>query len=686
MKTKLFAMAVIFLTTLTMSAQLDRSQRPIPGPAPKINLGEPAVFTLKNGLKVLVVENHKLPRVSATLTIDNSPSVLGDKKGIDDLLGAMLGNGTTSISKDKFNEEIDFLGASIFYWDSGANASALSKYFERILGLMADGVINPIFTQEQFDQEKAKLLDNLKNAEKNVQAISGRIRDIVSYGAKHPYGEFTSENTVKNIDLQSVKNYYNAYYRPNNAYLVVVGDVTVKQVKKIINKQFGKWMAATQIPVATLPEIPINKETTLYFVDMPDAVQSEVAILETSNLNKKSADYFDMLLANKILGGGATARLFMNLREDKGFTYGAYSQLQLRKYAASRFNANASVRNAVTDSAVVEFMKELKKIRSEKVNNTELVDAKANYVGSFVMALEKPETIAQYALDIKRENLPADFYSTYLQKLNTVSIDGLQAAVNKYVKFDNEAIVVVGKASEVLSALESLNYPIVYLDKEGNKTTKPEINKPIPAGVTATSVLNSYFNAIGGEPKVKQVKSIFYNYSATIQGMNLTLELKQMAPNMMSVSTAMMGNVLSKQVFDGTKAYAEAQGQKQEITGDALEEIKSETTPFEEVGYLKTAQLLKIDAIDGEDAYVLQVTKNKKVFYSVKTGLKLREVTTQKAPDGSDFNQEVNFSDYKEVKGILLAHKRSMSFGPQKIDFELNSAKINEGVTIADFK
>lgn len=686
MKTKIFTMAVILLTSLTMTAQLDRSVRPKPGPAPKINLGEPTVFTLKNGLKVLVVENHKLPRVSATLTIDNSPSVLGDKKGTDDLLGAMLGNGTTSISKDKFNEEVDFLGASIYFWDNGASASSLSKYFERILVLMADGVINPIFTQEQFDQEKAKLLDNLKNDEKNVQAVSGRIRDLVSYGAQHPYGEFTSEKTVKNIDLEAVKNFYNTYFRPNNSYLVVVGDVTVKQVKKIITNQFGKWMPATQNSATALPEIPTNKETTLYFVDMPDAVQSEVSVIETSNLNKKSPDYFDMLLANKILGGGATARLFMNLREDKGFTYGAYSQLQLRKYAPSRFNANASVRNAVTDSSVVEFMKELKKIRSEKVSNTELVEAKANYVGSFVMALEKPETIAQYALDIKLENLPADFYSNYLQKLNTVTIDGLQAAANKYIKPDKEAIVVVGKASEVLTALESLKYPIVYLDKEGNITNKPVINKPIPAGVTATSILNNYFNVIGGVAKVNQVKTVIYNYSATIQGMSLSLDLKQMAPNMVSVSTSMMGNVMSKQVFNGKRAYAEGQGQKQEITGDALDEIKSETTPFEEVGYLKTAQLLKIEVVGGEDTYVLQVTKNKKVFYSVKTGLKLRELTTQKAPDGTDMNQEVNFSDYKEIKGILFAHKRSMSFGPQKIDFELKSAKINEGVTADDFK
>jgi len=685
MKTKIFALAVIFLTSISMTAQLDRSIRPKQGPAPKINLGNPAMFTLKNGLKVLVVENHKLPRVSATLTIDNTPPILGDKKGEDNLLGLMLGNGTTTISKDKFNEEVDFLGARLNFWESGARASSLSKYFDKVIALMSDGVINPVFNQADFDSEKSKLIDNLKNTEKNVKAISSRIRNVVSYGKAHPYGEFTSQKTLKDVSLADVKNYYNTYYRPNNAYLVVVGDITVKQAKKLIKKKFSDWKSAN-VPVTKLPEIPKRTKTTLYFVNMPNAVQSEEAVMETSSINKINPDYFDMILANKILGGGATARLFMNLREDKAFTYGAYSSLQLRKYAPSRFNATASVRNAVTDSAVVQFVKEINKIRTTKVSATELKDAKANYVGSFVMALEKPQTIAEYALNIQRENLPADFYTTYLKKLNAVTIDGVQKAANKYVKPNNEAIVVVGKAADVLPGLIKLNYPMVYLDKDGNVTTKPKINIPIPAGVTATSVLNDYFKAIGGIDNVKKIKTASYGYSAKIQGMSLTLVVKQMTPNKVSATTSMMGNVMSKQVFDGTKAYMEARGQKKDITGETLEVMKSETVPFAELGYLKSAKLLKIENVDGKNAYVLQVSKNKKAFYSVKTGLKVKEITTSKLPNGKEMNQAVIFSAYKAINNILIPHKRSMTFGPQTVDFNLDSVKINEGITAEDFK
>lgn len=668
-----------------MSAQLDRSVRPKPGPAPKINLGTPATFTLKNGLKVLVVENHKLPRVSATLTIDNSPVIFGDKKGEDDLLGALMGNGTTNISKDKFNEEVDYLGAHLNFWDTGASASSLTKYFERIISLMADGVKNPLFTQKEFDAEKTKLLEGLKNQDTDVKAIARRIQNIVAYGKGHPYGEYTSASTVNKVTLADVTNYYKANYRPNNAYLVVVGDITVKAAKKMIKKQFKNWKAGT-IVKTDLPVLKKRDKTTIYFVDMPNAVQSEVAVIDMSNLKKTNSDYFDVLLANKILGGGATARLFMNLREDKAFTYGAYSRLQLRKYGPSRFSASASVRNAVTDSAVVEFMKEIKKIRSEKVSVKELKDAKANYVGSFVMALERPATIAQYALAIQRDNLPADFYTTYLQKLNAVNIGGVQLAANKYIAFNKEAIVIVGKAGDVLPSLENLPYSIVYLDRYGNNTKKPIVNIPIPKGVTATTVLNDYFKAIGGVDKVKAVKTALYNYEATMQGMTLSLAVKAMAPNSINATMSMMGNVMSKQVFDGEKAYAEGRGQKKDITGDPLEEMKSATTPFAEMGYFKMAKLLKIEKVGGENAYVLEVSKNKKAFYSTKTGLKLKEVTTQKLPNGKEMSQAVSFSDYKAVNGILIPNNRNMNFGPQTIKFKLISAKLNEGVTKDDFK
>ncbi|MBE9490482.1 MAG: insulinase family protein, partial [Bacteroidetes bacterium] len=225
MKTKISILITLFLLSVGVTAQIDRSKQPQPGPAPKITLETPGEFILDNGMKVLVVENHKLPRVSYNLTIDNAPITEGDKAGVSSLLGTMLGNGTTNIPKDDFNEEIDFLGASLNFGSGSAFARTLSKYSERMLELMADAAINPLLTEEEFQKEKDKLIEGLKTQEKSIDAVAGRVGGALSYGIKHPYGEFVTEETVNNVTLDNVNAFYQKYFNPNNAYLVIVGDV-----------------------------------------------------------------------------------------------------------------------------------------------------------------------------------------------------------------------------------------------------------------------------------------------------------------------------------------------------------------------------------------------------------------------------------------------------------------------------
>ena len=218
----------LFFVTGIMQAQ-NRPQ-PKPGPSPMVQIKKPQSFVLKNGLKVMVVENHKLPRVSFNLTLDNPPFAEGNKKGVDDLTSSLVGNGSQKTPKDVFNEEIDFLGADMSFYASGASANGLSRYSSRILELLADGALNPVFTQEDFDAEKAKIIEGLKSNEKNVPAIAGRVENVLVYGKNHYNGEFTSEETLKNVTLQDVVNNYNTYFVPANAYLVVVGIVTGKQI------------------------------------------------------------------------------------------------------------------------------------------------------------------------------------------------------------------------------------------------------------------------------------------------------------------------------------------------------------------------------------------------------------------------------------------------------------------------
>ena len=441
---KIYCTVLLAFMAFAVQAQIDRSKMPEPGPSPEINLQDPQRFELNNGLKVLVVENHKLPRVSIQLTLDNPPILEGDKAGVSSLTGSLLGNGSTSIPKDEFNEEVDFLGASVSFGSQSAFASSLSKYFPRILELMADAAINPNFTQEEFDKEKDKLITGLKTEEKDVAAIAGRVQRALAYGVNHPYGEFTTEETVNNVTLSDVQQFYSNYFVPANSYLVIIGDVSFDQVKELVTKEFTPWIKASP-PSFTFSKPSDAQYTQINFVDVPNAVQSEITVQNLVNLQMKDEDYLPALVANQILGGGGEARLFLNLREDKGYTYGSYSRIGNDKYAPSRFSASASVRNVVTDSSVVELLSEIDRIAKEPVSEKELKNTKAKYVGNFVLALERPSTIARYALNIETEGLPKDFYKTYLERINAITIEDVQAAAQKYFSTKNARIVVVAK-------------------------------------------------------------------------------------------------------------------------------------------------------------------------------------------------------------------------------------------------
>ncbi|WP_196891007.1 M16 family metallopeptidase [Aureivirga marina] len=693
MKTRLLSIITLFLVTINMTAQ-DRNIQPKPGPAPTIKLEEPKEFKLKNGLKVLVVENHKLPRVSVSLSIDNGPLFEGDKAGESSLLSSLLGSGSENTSKDKFNEEVDYLGARVNFSSTGASMSSLSKYFPEVLALMADQALYPKFSQEEFDKQKEQLIEGLKSDAKSASAIAGKVRRAISYGKNHAYGEFTTEETLNNVTLADVEKLYTTYYKPNNAYIVVIGDVKYKDVKKLIKKNFKSWKKG-EVPTTTLPKVPSVAKTEIDFINLPNASQSEVSVINTVNLKVSDPDYFAVLLANKILGGGGEARLFLNLREAHGFTYGAYSRIGSDRDAESLFSASASVRNSVTDSAVVEFMKEIKKIRTEKVSAKELKNAKAAYTGNFVLALERPSTVARYALNIITNDLPEDFYETYLQKINAVTVEDIQKAAQKYFNYDNTRIVIVGKALDVLAGLEKLPYPIKYYDTYANPSEKPELTMPIPAGVTAESVLDNYINAIGGKEKLTAVKTLSQTGVMKMDGMpyDINVVKKNAYPNKeyMEMSIAGMGTVM-KSAFNGEKGYAEQQGMRRDMTADQVEKAKKEHKIFPTMYLIEKGNKIALESIiplNGSKAYKMVVTdsegKTSDMFFDVTSGLLVQTTATEEAM-GQKVTSTVTFSDYVEVNGVKVPSKLRIEAGPQKMNFEFSETKVNEELTDKDFE
>lgn len=684
MKKILYLIAGFVLTTGVAQAQV--IPMPKAGPAPKVNVGKPETFTLPNGLTVMVVENHKLPRVSYSLTMDNPPYAEGNKKGVADMTAALMGTGSKNMSKDAFNEEVDFLGANINVWGSGASASGLSKYGTRIMELMAEAALYPVFTQEEFDKQKAQILEGLKADEKNVPSIADRVGNVLVYGRNHPSGEYLSEETLNNVTLADVQQDYNTYFVPGNAYLVVVGDVKFKDVKKQVTKLFGSWPAA-KAPAISYSDPKDVAQTQINFVDMPNAVQSEISIYNISNLKMTDKEYFATLLANQILGGGGEGRLFLNLREAHGWTYGAYSGIGANKYVGA-FSASTSVRNTVTDSAVVELLNEIKKIRTELVSEEDLKNAKSKYIGNFVMQIEKPATVARYALLTKTQNLPADFYENYIKNISAVTPEDVRAAAQKWFSADNARIVIVGKAADVLPGLEKSGFPVAYFDKWGKPTEKPVLNKPVPAGVTTKTVLDKYIAAVGGEKALKGVKTVYTKSTGKIPQapapVTLTMKVSADHKQLVDLSIEGFGSVM-RQVVNDKAGYRSGQGGKEDITGEELKDLQASAVPFEELGFLTDAnvKLTGIEAVNGTEAYVIKKGDGT-YYYDVATGYKIAEAHEE--GEGAEKQvQTTYYSDYKDVKGIKVPHHIVMNVGIE-LDLTVSEAKINEGVTPADFQ
>ena len=445
MKNIKYIAAAFLFSGMVYAQNIDINAMPKPGPTPAINIAKPNSFKLKNGLTVLIVENNKLPRVNIRLTIGRPPVYEGNIVGVGEIMADQLGMGTTKLSKEEFNKKIDFLGAYLSFSSEGAGANTLSKYSTQVISLMADAVVNPKFSAEEVNKSKERTIEGLKTKEKDAGEIARRVDNALTYGKNTALGEFVTEESINRIQLKDVQDFYKKYYAPDNAYLVIVGDVKTSEIKKLVEKEFGKWkksgtkFAAVE-PTKNLPATEIN------IVDVPTAVQSVIRVGNISTLQMKDPQYFSGVIANYILGGGGEARLFMNLREKNGYTYGAYSRLSTSKYSPS-FTANASVRNEVTDKAVVEFMNELKGI--SQIKPEELANAKAKLKGEFIMSLEKPETIARFALNERLYSLPADFYANYLKSIDKVTTSDVSAAAKAYILPNQSRIFVAGKGAEI---------------------------------------------------------------------------------------------------------------------------------------------------------------------------------------------------------------------------------------------
>jgi zinc protease len=674
----------LILTLLVIQsgfAQVDRSKFPEPGPAPEIQIGDAETFTLNNGLKVFVVENRKLPRVAFSLILDRDPILEGDKAGLTGFVGQMMTAGTENRPKEQFDEEVDFIGASLRASSTSIFASSLKKHQEKILDLMTDVLYNPAFPESELEKLRKQSLTGLTASKDEPDAISSRLAAAVNFGREHPYGQTETEASLNNINIEDIRNYYETFFRPNIAYLAIVGDIDKGEAEKLVKKYFSEWEKA-EVPTKNYDTPTRPEENKIALVDRSASVQSVINITHPVEMHITNEDFLNTRVLDYILGGGGSSRLFMNLREDKGYTYGAYSSIGSDKLIA-RFSANASVRTEVTDSAVYEMLYEIRNIVDNGVTEEELEAAKANLSGSFGRSLESPSTIANFAINTERYNLPSDFYATYLQRLNDITVEDVNRAAKKYLNPDGLYITVVGNGSAIKDGLAQFG-EVKLFDKMGDPARELQMSD---VDVTPAQILAKYIDAIGGEDKVRQVETAKIKSSAEVQGMLLLMTAIHDERNRQFLQTVeMMGNVASKTVVKDGKASVTAMGQKQELSDEQFEEVKMSMFVIPEMHYEEMGYTMELDGladVDGEDAYKVVISNptgsQLTNYYSVASGLKLKN---ESAAAG-----EITFEDYQEFEGVKFPTQSTVKSPmiPVPLKSKVESLEINAEITDADF-
>lgn len=685
-KKKLTALFLLLASLpICFAGSLDRSKAPTPGPAPTIQMGDYTSFELPNGLKVFVVENKKLPTLAVSLIQDWDPIREGERAGFVQLAGSMLRRGTKTRSKEDIDNAIDFIGATLFTSSTSISGRCLKKHGETFFEIVADIAQNAQFKVDELEKVRKLAISNLQSAMNDPDQIMNNVRNAVLYGADHPYGEMTTEASLKAVEIGQIQDFYQENFIPNIGYLALIGDITPKEAKAWVEKYFGKWQRRKAAKRGyDLPRQP--KAPQVVVVNKPGAVQTVLNLANTIDLKPGSADAIKARVTNVLLGG-PNFRLFLNLREDKGYTYGAYAAFDSDQ-TVGEFRAYAQVRNEVTKDATKEFLLELNRIRDEQVTDEELRLAKNFTSGGFARRLENPATIAQFAINTARYNLAPDYYENYLKEVANITKADIQTTAQKYIKPSSTTIFAVGNAEELETALAEFGAVKRY-DAFGNPvdTTAYEL----PAGLTAQKVLENYVLAVGGTETLGNVKDIQFDGHMGMMGMKLEFKRVMQAPNKSFTSAIMNGQAMFTQVYNGEKGLTSQMGQKSPLEGDKLKALHLESHLIPERFYEKygiQSTLKGAEKIDGALVYVVvsQLPGNVEsvAYFDAETGLKVKAIRTE----GNDpaTMQSTEFKDYREVEGMRFPFTTVLSAGPQTMEFTTNVIKVNKGISPDQFK
>jgi predicted Zn-dependent peptidase len=455
------ALALALAPAALIAQAPDRSRPPELAPPPPLRVPAAQTTRLANGLELVVVEMHEVPVVDVTLILR-----AGAVRDPDDLPGLatftanMLDEGAGARGALEIAEEAAYLGASLAT-RAGLEQATISLHVPKrqlgpALDLMADVALRPTFPDSEIARQRDLRRTAIIQLRDDPVQIAPIAFNAIVFGSSHPYGRPSGGTDVSTAALNRdrVVQFYRTYYRPNNARLLIVGDVTLGEARALAAQRFGAWERG-EVPPLPAPGPVEGRTRALYLVDKPGAAQSVIRIGHVG-IPRSSPDYYTVQVLNTILGGAFTSRLNQNLRETKGYTYGAFSSFDALRLAGP-FRAYASVVTAKTDSSIFEFMRELRRIRDEEVGEAELAKAKAYLTLGLPREFETTSGTAGLYLDLLANDLPLDTYASAVRRINSVTSADVRRVARRYIDPERFAMVVVGDRGQIENAIRALN-------------------------------------------------------------------------------------------------------------------------------------------------------------------------------------------------------------------------------------
>ena len=444
-----------------------KNKAPLSGDVLRVNLPKPLETKLANGLTVLIVEDHRFPTVTVQLQINGAGALFENANlpGLASVTAQMLREGTNSRSSKQIAEAADRLGANFgASADFGSavttfSASGLRDNFSSWFELATDVLLHPSFPADELEKLKQRLRVQLRQQRSSANFLLAERFNRAVYGS-HPAAKVSlTTDSIESITPEILAKWHGERYVPQNAILGFAGDVRAAELIPFLQKTLGRW-PPTALKQILPPNPAPSTERRIYLVDRPNSVQTSVALGNIA-IDRRSPDYVPMVVMNHLLGGGPAARLFLNLREEKGYTYGVYSDFTAIRYPGP-WRAGGDMRTEVTGDAMVEFLKEIRRIRDEKVSDRELADTKRAITARFALSLEQPTGVLGFAMVRKTYGFPPDYWDTYPAKVMAVTAEDVQRIARKYLDPETMQIVAVGDAQKIKPALQKYGSVELY--------------------------------------------------------------------------------------------------------------------------------------------------------------------------------------------------------------------------------